>query len=233
MNDILMISNLVKKYVSGNEQIAVLNDITLNIPAGKKIIITGKSGCGKSTLLNLIAGLDTVTSGSIIAGGKYPVDKMNENELTKYRADFIGLVFQFHYLLKDFSTLENVMLRAFISGTPKKQAEEKAAELLNEVGLGNRLHHIPSKLSGGERQRAAVARALINNPTLILADEPTGNLDTESGLVVENVLFSIVEKYKKSLVLVTHDMNLASRGDICYEIKGGGIYPKTEPYQEK
>ena len=100
MSDILMISNLVKKYVSGNEQIAVLNNITLNIPAGKKIIITGKSGCGKSTLLNLIAGLDTVTSGSIIAGGKYPVDKMNENELTKYRADFIGLVFQFHYLLK-------------------------------------------------------------------------------------------------------------------------------------
>lgn len=232
MNDILKISNLIKKYVSGNDQIVVLNDITLNIPAGKKVIITGKSGCGKSTLLNLIAGLDTVTSGSIIAGEEYPVDKMNEKELTKYRADFIGLVFQFHYLLKDFSTLENVMLPAFIRGTPKKQAEEKAAELLNEVGLGNRLHHIPSKLSGGERQRAAVARALINNPTLILADEPTGNLDTESGLVVENVLFSIVEKYKKSLVLVTHDMNLASRGDICYEIKGGGIYQKTEPLQE-
>lgn len=232
MNDILRISNLTKKYVSGNEQIVVLNDITLNIPAGKKIIITGKSGCGKSTLLNLIAGLDTVTSGSIIAGEEYTVNQMNENELTKYRADFIGLVFQFHYLLKDFTTLENVMLPAFIHGIPKKQAEEKAAALLEEVGLGNRLHHIPSKLSGGERQRAAVARALINNPTLILADEPTGNLDTESGLVVENVLFSIVEKHKKSLVLVTHDMNLASRGDICYEIKGGGIIPRTEPLQE-
>lgn len=227
MNDILKISNLIKRYISGNDQINVLNNITLNIPAGKKIIITGKSGCGKSTLLNLIAGLDSVSSGSILAGENYHIEKMNEKQLTKYRADFIGLVFQFHYLLKDFSTLENVMLPAFIKGVSKKHAEEKAMELLHDVGLEDRLHHIPSKLSGGERQRAALARALINDPTLILADEPTGNLDTESGITVENILFSLVDKYHKSLILVTHDMNLASRGDICYEIKNGEIIPKN------
>ena len=143
---------------------------------------------------------------------------MSENELCKYRSEYIGLVFQFHYLLKDFSALENIFLPAYMAGVNKKEAMEKAMLLLNDIGLYERKDHLPSELSGGERQRVAVARSLINDPKLILADEPTGNLDPENASHIGDLLFSVTDKYKKSLVLVTHDMGLAEKGDIIYRI---------------
>ena len=148
---------------------------------------------------------------------------MPEKQLVKFRREFLGMIFQFHYLLKDFTALENVFLPAFMAGVSKKHAMEKAEELLCAVGLKERMSHLPSELSGGERQRVSVARSLVNNPELILADEPTGNLDPANAEAVGNLLFSLSEKYGKTLILVTHDMNLASKGQIKYSIENGQL----------
>ncbi|MBE6345496.1 MAG: ABC transporter ATP-binding protein, partial [Spirochaetaceae bacterium] len=148
----------------------------MKVARGTKVVIVGESGSGKSTLLNIIGGLDSPTNGSVKVGG-YQVNNLSENELAEFRSKYIGLIFQFHYLLNDFTALENVFLPAYMAGMQKKQAMENAKALLVDVGLEKRLSHLPSQLSGGERQRVAVARSLIQNPQLILADEPTGNLD--------------------------------------------------------
>ena len=216
-NNLVEITNLEKTYISKGESLTVLKDLNLEIPEGKKITIVGQSGNGKSTLLNIISGIDSPTVGSVKIGETF-LDKMTESELCRYRSTFIGLVFQFHYLLKDFTALENVILPAYMAGESKKNAMQRAESLLNDVGLFERKDHLPSELSGGERQRVAVARALINNPKLILADEPTGNLDPENAKMIGDMLFSVTEKYGKSLVLVTHDMELAKKGDIVYRI---------------
>lgn len=222
-NNIVEIRNLEKVYVSKGETLTVLKDLNLDIPEGKKITIVGQSGNGKSTLLNIISGIDSATAGTIKVGDR-DLEKMTESELCQYRSKFIGLVFQFHYLLKDFSALENVFLPAYMAGMNKKEAMEKALALLDDAGLSDRINHLPSELSGGERQRVAVARALINDPKLILADEPTGNLDPENAALIGNLLFSVAEKYNKSLVLVTHDMELAKKGDIIYRIKDKKLF---------
>lgn len=216
-NNLIEISNLEKTFVSKGEVLTVLKDFNLDIPQNKKITIVGQSGNGKSTLLNIISGNDVATSGVIKIENKI-IDKMTEDELCDYRSNFIGLVFQFHYLLKDFTALENVFLPAYMANENKKVAIEKAELLLNDIGLYERKNHLPSELSGGERQRIAVARALINDPKLILADEPTGNLDPENAKMIGDLLFSVSEKYSKSLLLVTHDMELAKRGDVIYRI---------------
>lgn len=216
-NNLIEISNLEKTFVSKGEVLTVLKDLNLDIPQNKKITIIGQSGNGKSTLLNIISGNDVATSGVIKIENKI-IDKMTEDELCDYRSNFIGLVFQFHYLLKDFTALENVFLPAYMANENKKVAIEKAELLLNDIGLYERKNHLPSELSGGERQRIAVARALINDPKLILADEPTGNLDPENAKMIGDLLFSVSEKYNKSLLLVTHDMELAKRGDVIYRI---------------
>lgn len=222
-SNIVEIRNLEKVYVSKGETLTVLKDLNLDIPKGKKITIVGQSGNGKSTLLNIISGIDSATAGTIKVGDR-DLEKMTESELCQYRSKFIGLVFQFHYLLKDFSALENVFLPAYMAGMNKKEAMEKALALLDDAGLSDRINHLPSELSGGERQRVAVARALINDPKLILADEPTGNLDPENAALIGNLLFSVAEKYNKSLVLVTHDMELAKKGDIIYRIKDKKLF---------
>lgn len=216
-NNLIEISNLEKTFISKGEVLTVLKDLNLEIPQNKKITIVGQSGNGKSTLLNIISGNDVATSGVIKIENKI-IDKMTEDELCDYRSNFIGLVFQFHYLLKDFTALENVFLPAYMANENKKVAIEKAELLLNDIGLYERKNHLPSELSGGERQRIAVARALINDPKLILADEPTGNLDPENAKMIGDLLFSVSEKYNKSLLLVTHDMELAKRGDVIYRI---------------
>ena len=189
-------------------------------------MIVGKSGSGKSTLLNMIGGLDAATSGTILVNGQ-DVSKMNEKQINEFRKKVLGLVFQFHYLLKDFTAVENIFLPAYMAGVPKKEAFERANDLLEEVGLADRKDHLPSQLSGGERQRVAVARSLVNDPELILADEPTGNLDPENAILIGDMLFRLSEKHGKTLVLVTHDMNLAAKGDVRYSIEGGALVEKV------
>ncbi len=219
---IVHVENLEKTFSSAGENLTVLKNLCMDVKSGSKCVIVGKSGSGKSTLLNIIGGLDNATSGSVTVGGQ-TVSSFSEDELTSYRQHFLGLVFQFHYLLKDFTALENVFLPAYMAGMPKKKAIEKAKMLLHDVGLDSRTEHLPSQLSGGERQRVAVARCLINDPKLILADEPTGNLDPANASHIGDLLFSMAEEYKKTLILVTHDMNLASKGDVCYLIQNGAL----------
>ena len=225
MSKILEIKDLEKTYVSESERLTILKDLNLTVNEGSKIVIVGESGSGKSTLLNIIGGIDKITAGSVLAGpdGKYNLAKLNETQIAEYRSSFLGFIFQFHYLLKDFTALENVYMPAYIAGVPKKEAEEKAAQLLKDVGVYERKDHLPSQLSGGERQRVAVARSLINNPSLILADEPTGNLDPANAALIGDLLFSMVEKYNKTLLLVTHDMNLAAKGEKCFKIRKGHL----------
>ena len=225
MSRILEIKDLEKTYVSDSEKLTILKDLNLTVEEGSKNVIVGESGSGKSTLLNIIGGIDKITAGSVLAGpnGKYNLSKLDESEIAEYRSSFLGFIFQFHYLLKDFTALENVYMPAYIAGVSKKEAEEKAAQLLQDVGVYERKDHLPSQLSGGERQRVAVARSLINNPSLILADEPTGNLDPANASLIGDLLFSMVEKYNKTLLLVTHDMNLAAKGEKIYRIKKGRL----------
>ena len=222
MSEIVHIENLEKTYVSTGETLTVLKALDLSVEEGSKVVITGESGCGKSTLLNIIGSIDSATSGIVRSGGR-DITALDENAQADYRSHFLGFVFQFHYLLKDFTALENVYLPAYMAGVSKKDAISRAGRLLEDVGLQDRLHHLPSELSGGERQRAAVARALINDPHLILADEPTGNLDPVNAEIVGNLLFSIADKYRKTLIMVTHDQNLAAKGSVRYSIAGGKL----------
>lgn len=219
---IVSVKNLEKTYKTEGETLTILKDLTLEIERGRKVTIVGESGSGKSTFLNIIGGLDNA-SGGIVRCGPYELSCLDEKKLSEYRTHFLGLIFQFHYLLKDFTALENVFLPSLMAGSSKKEAAEKAKELLHDVGLDNRFDHLPGQLSGGERQRVAVARSLMNDPQLILADEPTGNLDPANASMIGELLFSVVDKYKKTLLLVTHDMNLAKKGDLCYSIKNGRL----------
>ena len=222
MSNILSIKNLEKIYITDSEKLTVLKGLNLNVEEGSKIAVVGESGSGKSTLLNIIGGIDNATSGFVKAG-EWEVTSLNEKKMSEYRSGFLGLIFQFHYLLKDFTALENVYMPALIAGVSKKEAMSKAAMLLEEVGVVDRMKHLPSQLSGGERQRVAVARALINNPSLILADEPTGNLDPANAEKIGSLLFSMADKYKKTLILVTHDMKLASKADKQFSIVEGRL----------
>ncbi|MBS7241739.1 ABC transporter ATP-binding protein [Treponema sp.] len=223
---ILSLKNIEKTYESSGENLTIIKDLSLDLERGKKCVIVGKSGSGKSTLLNMIGGLDAATSGTILVNGQ-DVSKMNEKQINEFRKKVLGLVFQFHYLLKDFTAVENIFLPAYMAGVPKKEAFERANDLLEEVGLADRKDHLPSQLSGGERQRVAVARSLVNDPELILADEPTGNLDPENAILIGDMLFRLSEKHGKTLVLVTHDMNLAAKGDVRYSIEGGALVEKV------
>lgn len=219
---LISVENLSKVYNTESEQLEILKNLSLSVERGTKVVITGESGSGKSTLLNIIGALDSPTSGTVKVGGLL-ISSQDEDKLTYYRSKTLGLIFQFHYLLKDFTAVENVAMSALIAGVPQKTALDHAKALLCDVGLEQRANHFPSQLSGGERQRVAVARALINDPELILADEPTGNLDPENAKSVGNLLFSLVDRYKKTLVLVTHDMKLAQNGDIIYTIRNGNL----------
>ena len=219
------INGLEKTYKTESESLTILKNLDLRIEEGSKVVIIGESGSGKSTFLNIVGGLDKATSGSVKVG-PYEITSLDEKRISEYRSAYLGLIFQFHYLLKDFTALENVFLPAYMAGMKKNVAVEKAKSLLADVGLLERVSHLPSQLSGGERQRVAVARALINDPKLILADEPTGNLDPANAVMIGELLFSMAEKYKKTLVLVTHDMALASKGDKIYSIKDGMLNEK-------
>ena len=212
----------VEKITKSFGDLQVLKGIDLVVPAGKLYSIVGPSGAGKTTLLQIIGTLSQPASGKVFINGQN-ISVMNERQLADFRNRQIGFVFQFHYLLPEFSALENVCIPAFIAKTSKKEAEQKAREYLDFLGLSNRLNHKPSELSGGERQRVAVARALINNPSIILADEPSGNLDTKNRQDLHELFFTLRDKFKQTLVIVTHDESFASQSDSIIRMKDGLI----------
>jgi len=223
--NIIEVVSLSKIYRTGTEEVDVLQELNLTLEEGETTVITGESGSGKTTLLNLIGGLDNATSGNIFFNESDIVGQ-SEAELTRYRSSSLGFIFQFHYLLKDFTALENVMLPALIEGLSLRVAGDRAEDLLDRVGLLKRKAHYPVELSGGERQRIAVARSLMNDPVLILADEPTGNLDEKNSDQVKKVLFELVGEYKKTMLMVTHDTELAARGDYHFCLEHGRLKRK-------
>ncbi len=219
---VISCSGLAKTFSTAAESLHVLEGLELEVLKGERVAITGSSGCGKSTLLSILGGLDRASSGSIEVCG-WDLSAIPERGLSAFRAQAVGFVFQFHFLLKDFTALENVALPAYMRGESRKSAYARAASLLRDMGLGERLDHIPAKLSGGERQRAALARALINGPALVLADEPTGNLDAASAASVSELLFGLSSAYGTTLVLVTHDASLADGADRRLRLAGGKL----------
>jgi lipoprotein-releasing system ATP-binding protein len=222
MSDDIMVraEGIVKNYISGAETLYILRGINLEIKRGLSVAISGSSGSGKSTLLNILGGLDVCDGGKAFVGGA-EITALPEKSLSAYRSKKIGFIFQFHYLLKDFTALENVMLPAFIAGMKKKDALERARTLLSDVKLDDRTGHYPSQLSGGERQRVAVARSMVNDPDLILADEPSGNLDPDNSAMVAHLLYAGAEKWGKTLLVVTHDENVANRASSRFTLESG------------
>jgi lipoprotein-releasing system ATP-binding protein len=228
MNEHLVVAEgITKNYTSGTETLRILRGINISIPRGVSVAIRGDSGSGKSTLLHILGGLDRLDSGSIVVGN-HRITELSEKALSTYRSQTVGFIFQFHYLLKDFTALENVMLPAYMTGLPKKEALQRAQTLLADVHLENRSHHFPSQLSGGERQRVAVARSLVNDPDLVLADEPTGNLDPGNSAVVAELLYLCAEKRGKTLIVVTHDEGVAVRANYQYLLVQGVLRGSEE-----
>jgi len=219
-SSIICVKDLVKNYESGTETLRILRGINFSVQKGSSVAISGQSGSGKSTFLNVIGGLDRFDSGTVEVAGS-DISNLGESELSAYRQRRIGFVFQFHYLLKDFTALENVMLPLFMMGSRKKDAIEKAKVLLSDMKLENRQGHYPSQLSGGERQRVAAARAMVNDPDIILADEPTGNLDPDNSALVAELLYAGAEKWGKTLIVVTHNESVASRAKLRYVLENG------------
>ncbi len=210
--------NIQKSY----EKLKVLKGVGLNIKKGEIVSIVGKSGAGKSTLLHILGTLDLPDSGSLIINGT-DISSLNEKELAAFRNNQIGFVFQFHHLLPEFTALENVCIPAYIQRKPEKEALLRATELLSELGLKNRLSHKPAQLSGGEQQRVAVARALMNHPAVILADEPSGNLDSETSKDLHNLFFELRKKMNQTFIIVTHNTELAKMSDRTLLMKDGLI----------
>ena len=209
MSSLLEVRDLYKSYGSGTAKVEVLKGIDLTVEAGDTMALVGPSGAGKSTLLHVMGTIDRPTSGSVLFDGK-EIFALSDQPLAAFRNRSIGFVFQFHHLLPEFSALENVMMPLLIGGAKRAQAEEKARGLLGDVGLSHRVTHRPGELSGGEQQRVAIARALVSSPKLLLADEPTGNLDMKTSEEVHSLLYSIQKSTGISLVIVTHNEKLAA-----------------------
>ena len=219
---LLVFKQVSKEYASGEKRLMILEGLDFSLQTGSSVAITGKSGSGKSTMLNLAGGLDIPTSGTVVFLGRN-LAGMGDRELSAFRNRHVGFVFQSHILLDDFSALENVCIPSLIHGEPLPVVRDRASRLLSRVGLEDRMNHFPQKLSGGERQRVAICRALINNPPLIIADEPTGSLDEEAASQIENLLMDMVREEGKTLLLVTHDMQFAKRCGSVYLLHNRNI----------
>jgi len=222
MQDVLLCRNIHKTYHDGTNTTNVLQNVSLSIQPGEHVAILGSSGSGKSTLLHILGGLDVPSSGEVEFKGK-AIHALSANALAKLRNDEMGFIYQFHHLLGEFSALENVAMPLRIRGLSVKAANSKAKEMLREVGLSHRESHLPSALSGGERQRVAIARALVTEPSVVLADEPTGNLDDSTGKQIYQLLTQLSEKKNTAFVVVTHDIALANQMDRVLKIKDGQL----------
>ncbi len=221
-NHLLQVQGLERTFSQGGETLTVLKDLSLSIQKGEMVALVGPSGAGKSTLLQMIGLLDSPTAGSIIINDQ-EVTGQNERQRTMLRREFIGFVYQFHYLLPEFSAIENVVLPQMIAGKNRAESREHATKLLTALGLGHRLSHRPARLSGGEQQRVAIARALANNPKLLLADEPTGNLDPHTAADVFEILVELVKTTGIGAIVATHNLDLAEKMDRIFELKGGRL----------
>jgi lipoprotein-releasing system ATP-binding protein len=223
MTTVLESRGVTKRYIGGDGvALDVLRGVDLRVGAGEMLAIIGESGSGKSTLLHILGGLDRPTSGEVLLSDR-PLSDRSDEELAAVRNRGVGFVFQFHHLLREFSALENVSLPLRIAGRSSRDAEARARSLLERVGLGGRLHHRPGELSGGEQQRTAVARALAAEPGVVLADEPSGNLDLANGERLHDLLAEVVRDLGVGMVVVTHNMSLADRAHAVYQLKEGKL----------
>lgn len=217
------INNLNKTFIKDGNKIEVLKELNLTIPRGHSLAILGVSGAGKSTLIHILGTLDHPTSGTVLFDD-VNVFEWDKKKISEFRNKTIGFVFQFHNLLPEFNSLENTMMPALIHGVSYRKAKDRAETILNEVGLGDRMTHKPGELSGGEQQRVAVARALIMEPEIILADEPTGNLDSETGKKIEDILLDLNRTKQITIVVVTHNKSLADRMSQSIGLRDGKIH---------
>jgi len=216
----IQLIDVSKTVTSGTEDLNILSDVSVQIPSGQFVALTGASGSGKSTLLGLIAGLDYVTNGKIIIDNA-EITSMSEDALADIRSEKIGFIFQSFHLIPSLTALENILIPMEIRG--RRDAKDRGNQLLNEVGLTNRGHHYPSELSGGEQQRIAIARAFANEPTILLADEPTGNLDSKNGHHILELMTGLHDKHRVTLILVTHDESLAEQAERQIALSDGRI----------
>jgi lipoprotein-releasing system ATP-binding protein len=219
-HNVLEFRGVHKSFRETEEPVVLFEGLDWSLGVGEAVAVVGESGTGKTTLLHLAATLERPDAGEVLLGGR-PTSGLDERALADVRCRTLGLVFQFHFLLKEFSVLENVALPSWLAGVPKKESWDRARRLVGQVGLEKRLGHYPHQLSGGERQRVALARALVNDPSLILADEPTGNLDIRHSRAVQDLLLDLVQKEGKSLLLVTHDPEFARRTGRVLRLGGG------------
>jgi len=220
--NILSARGITKKYKVGVTELEVLNGIDLDIFTGEVLAIIGESGAGKSTLLHILGMLDRPTSGMFTLNGEH-INEKSDDDLAAYRNNLVGFVFQFHHLLPEFSALENVMMPAIIGRKKGNGTEKRAKMLLDKVGLSERIEHRPGELSGGELQRVSVARALMNEPKIVFADEPSGNLDHRNSIMLHDLMWNLAVEEKYTFVIVTHDMSLAGNADRVVEIREGKI----------
>jgi len=219
---VIKLDNVWKIYKMDRIEVSALSGLSLDVYEGEFLAVLGKSGSGKSTSLNMIGCLDLPTKGKIFLDGR-DISTLDENELAKIRGKKIGFVFQTYNLITSLTALENVMLPMLFQGIEKKERIETAKHKLDIVGLKERMNHKPSELSGGERQRVAIARALVNDPEIILADEPTGNLDSKTGNEIINILVDLHKKYKRTIIMITHDKSLASRAERIVHLADGKV----------
>jgi len=225
---IFELTNVQKIYPMGTEVVVALDDISLTFERGKIYCLLGTSGSGKSTLLNMLAGLEKPTKGSIKFLGK-PLEQLSESKLALYRQRYIGFVFQSYNLLPTLTALENVTLPLIFRKVPKRKRNQAAKVMLKAVGLGNRWRHKPSELSGGQQQRVSIARAFVNNPQVVFADEPTGNLDTKTTYEMMDMITSMARERNQTLIIVTHDTEISEYADQIINIKDGNIESITTP----
>ena len=222
MNNIIRCEDVNYHYEDGGRTTLILSALNLQVNAGESIAILGQSGCGKSTLLNLLGGMDKANNGKIIINNT-DISALDENSITKLRAKNLGFVYQFHHLLKDFTALKNVAMPLLIQGINSKVATQKSTSLLHAVGLSHRIDHLPGELSGGERQRVAIARALITQPSCLLADEPTGNLDANNANEVLDLMIALNQQQNSTLLIATHDEKIASKMQKILILKNGNL----------